>query len=80
MFLSHTYTNKLDVIFSSDNAIPGNKTLPKFFTGPCQAAFMVVLQTDLKIFIHLNSVRETTSGRNVSETNLEVRFGQERIA
>lgn len=70
MFLSHTYTNKLDVIFSRDSVISSNETLPKFSTGPCQAAFMVVLQADTKIFVHLNSLREKTNRRNVSETNL----------
>lgn len=70
MFLSHMYTSKLDVIFSRDSVIPSNETLPKFFTGPCQAAYMVVLQADAKTFVHLNSVREKTSRRNVSETNL----------
>lgn len=41
---------------------------------------MVVLQAEPKIFVRLNSMRETTSRRNVSETSLEVRFEHERIA
>lgn len=50
------------------------------FTGPCQAAVVVVLQAEPKIFVRLNSVRETISRRTVSETSLEVRSEQERIA
>jgi len=41
---------------------------------------MVVLQAEPKIFVHLNSVKETTNRKNLSETSLEVRFEQEMIA
>lgn len=49
-------------------------------TGPRQATCIMMLQAEPKKFVSLNSVRETTSRRNVSETCLEVRFEQDKIA